>query len=246
MIPPSSPASSNFRRSFVKATRRYRTSEVFPRTPNLVEELLMGEDRAGTAHQNLKESELRRGEVHLVPVRDERAGVEPKRERPVFDLGFGFIRLRGRLTAAQHRTDSCDELLNREGLRHVVVRTQVEAAQLRRAVRLRRNEDDRNGIDIADLRRALNPSIPGIITSKRIRSGRGELFMKISTASSPSAALITSNPLRSRFVAISRRILVSSSTTMMRGRLLSFTCFSVWAGGTRCRHAGSRASYSPA
>ena len=88
------------------------------------------------------------------------------------------------------RPDACQQFTDGEGFYDIVIRPRIERENL---VLLRVSDGDRDNRALKDNRILLqtsNPLMPGMFTSKRIRSGRSR--MTVAMASSPSFASITS------------------------------------------------------
>ena len=112
----------------------------------LLEQLAAREDAAGSGREHAQELELDEGELHLTaPNLDGAArNVDPQLAR-VDHLLRRAVARPGRGGTAQERTDTAAELADREGLRDVVVRAELEAEHLVELVVTRREHDDRHG-----------------------------------------------------------------------------------------------------
>src|SRR2546423_180547 len=107
--------------------------------PDLGEQALAADDDSGLGGEAVEDPELELGEMERDTVHARLATRQVEREPARADHA---VRL-GRGRAPQLHTHAREQLVERERLRHIVVRPQLESAQLRRQVAARREDHDR-------------------------------------------------------------------------------------------------------
>lgn len=106
--------------------------------PYGVQNLLAGEDLSGVAHEVFEEGELAAGEVHSVAAHPGAVGEEIH-----FEAAGRYLRGRRLVVAADQSPYPGDELLEGEGLRHIVVGSGVEGGDLARKLVAGGEHEDR-------------------------------------------------------------------------------------------------------
>ena len=112
------------------------------RVPHFLEDALALDDRARVLHQQLEQLELLAAQLEDVAV--QRHLALGRIEAELSDLDRLVLGRRGRVGAAQHRSDACDHLAGAERLDHVVVGAQLEADDPVRLLAAGGEHDDRN------------------------------------------------------------------------------------------------------
>src|SRR6266542_251093 len=111
------------------------------RSPDGGQDLSMGEDPAGIAHQERQEVEFLGGEFERGPVL---ARVMLGYVNGDLSMAQYRCRMADRIVVAQGGTDACQKLANAEGLVHIVVGAEIERFDLFHLAVARRDDDDRN------------------------------------------------------------------------------------------------------
>ena len=109
--------------------------------PDLVEDLVAGEDAPAVLDQVLEQVELAARALLRRAVDDELLAREVDLQVPLLEL---VDLAHDRLAPPEHGLDARGELLDRERLRHVVVGPELEPEHLVALVALRRQDDDRD------------------------------------------------------------------------------------------------------
>ena len=138
-----------------------------------------------------------------------------QRQAAVRHAGRRARRARAARRPPQHRLHPRRQLARGEGLGHVVVAAELQAEDAIHLLGPRRQEDDRQATAVGAQARGTPPARRARASGCRAPPGRRRRRRRAASASTPSRAVTTACPSRSRVYCTTSRMWASSSTTRM-------------------------------